>query len=330
MRGVSIGKAGRQTAKPAASCSRSVVLADDRAVAVRIHDIVKRYPGSVSPANDGISLEIRVGEVFGILGSNGAGKTTLVQQLLNRLPPTAGEIELFGNNVKGNPRRVRELVGYQAQDASPLPHLTLNRALDVTARLRGLPRRLAREEARRLIELWDLRAVAHKQMGTLSSGEHRLGCVALAMAADPPLVVLDEPTAALDPARRRRVWEVLSELSSRGTTVVLVTHDAVEAENVVERVALIRNGRVAAIGRPGPLKAVLGDRLRLDLTLDPGGSSLLPCGPRWHNEAPSRFFALLGPEEITGVLGEIDLSAVDGICLRSATLEDLYLHYSGG
>ena len=297
--------------------------------AFRVIDLVKRYPGRAKPATDGISLEINAGEIFGILGSNGAGKTTLVRQMLNLARPTAGAIELFGMDVRSDSRYVQRRVGYQAQQGAPLPHLTLEQALKATAQLRGLGRRDATAESQRMICLWNLEAVARRPMSRLSGGEQRLGHIALAMAGRPPVLVLDEPTAGLDPGYRHRTWEILLGLGKTETvTIVLVTHDAVEAEKIVDRVALIRGGEVAATGRPKDLKGTLDGKLRLELSFDPTASVNLPRGPEWHRKASGRHFTLLHPGEVPGVLGQIDLAELDSLKLYSTTLEDLYFRYA--
>ncbi|HEX3239512.1 MAG TPA: ABC transporter ATP-binding protein [Solirubrobacterales bacterium] len=301
----------------------------EAAPAFRVVDLVKRHPGQARPANNGMTFQVGAGEVFGIIGGNGAGKTTLIRQMLDLSPPDSGRVELFGQEVRSSPGLVQLHVGYQAQQGSPLPNLPLLQALTVTTRLRGLARRHAEAEAKRLVEVWDLGAFARKPMSQMSGGEQRLGHIALAMAGQPPVLVLDEPTAGLDPTYRRRTWEVLSGLcAAEGTTVVLVTHDAVEAEKIVQRVAVIREGAVAAVGRPGQLLRTLGERLRLEVSFDPTVPPPLPSGLEWHTRAADRFVTLLKPEEVTGALTQIDLTAVDGVRLYSATLEDLYFRYA--
>jgi ABC-type multidrug transport system ATPase subunit len=306
-----------------------MVTRPDGLPAFRVVDLVKRYPGRTKPATDGISLEINAGEVFGVLGGNGAGKTTLVRQMLNLALPSSGAIELFGKDVRSDSRYVQRRVGYQAQQGTPLPHLTLEQALKATGQLRGLGRRGAAAESKRLIDLWNLDAVARRPMSRLSGGEQRLGHIALAMAGRPPVMVLDEPTSGLDPGYRHRAWEILLELGrSEAVTVVLVTHDAVEAEKIVDRVALIREGKVAATGRPKDLKGTLDGKLRLELSFDPTASVRLPRGPEWHQKASGRHFTLLHPGDVPTVLAQIDLAELDSLKLYSTTLEDLYFRYA--
>lgn len=292
-------------------------------------DLVKQYPGKAQPAIDGMTLEIAPGEIFGILGGNGAGKTTLVHQMLNLARPTSGRVELFGRDVRTDRRYVQRQVGYQAQQGEPLMNLSVDQALRVTTRLRGFSRGDAEAETKRLIELWELRGFSRRPMVRLSGGQQRICHIALAMTGRPPVLVLDEPTAGLDPEYRRRTWEILSEANaSEGVTVVLITHDAVEAERIVERVALIKEGRIAAVGRTGELRQVVGGKLRLEVSFAPTVTAVLPRGPEWRRSGPSRFAALLEPAMASEVLLQMDLAELESVRLHSTTLEDLYFHYA--
>jgi ABC-2 type transport system ATP-binding protein len=299
-------------------------------IAYAVSDLVKRYPGQTRAANDGINLEIRAGEIFGILGDNGAGKTTLVAQMVNVLKPTAGRIELFGQPVGESAWHVASNVGYMPQHGAALGNLTVGEALYVSAHLRGLSRADARAERRRLLDLWQLAHLERRAIRGLSGGEQRLTQVAIAMAGRLPVLVLDEPTANLDPQRRRLVWEVLSrENLEEGTTVIFITHDALEAEKVIQRVAIMREGRIVAVGRPARLKRVLGSRLRLELLFDPELRPPLPAHVRGHEQAPGRWSVLVERQDVGPLLSSLDLDAFDDLRLYSATLEDLFLHYAG-
>lgn len=295
--------------------------------AFQVTDLVKRYPRKARPAIDGVTVRIDPGEVFGILGGNGAGKTTLVRQMLNLSRPTSGRVELFGRDIRADPRCVQRQVGYQAQQGEPLMNLTAERALKVTARLRGLSRREAGAEAERLIDLWGLREICRRPLGRLSGGQQRICHIALAMVGRPPVLVLDEPTAGLDPEYRRRTWTVLSEANaSEDVTVVLITHDAVEAERIVERVALIKDGQVAAVGRTGELLRRVGGKLRLEVSC--ASTGFLPQGPQWRRNGQGRIAALLEPVEAGEVLSKMNLADLESVRLHSTTLEDLYFYYA--
>lgn len=295
-----------------------------------IQHLVKRYPGQNTPANDGISLQIRQGEIFGLLSDNGAGKSTLVRQMVNLLCSTAGTILLWGQPVQEGTIQVPLTVGYMPQGNDAMNNLTIGEALYFTAHLRGLSRFTARQERDRLLETWQIQALRNHYSSRLSGGQKRLLRLAVAMAGAPPVLVLDEPTNDLDPQRRKLVWDVLREENRRrGTTIIFITHDAIEAEKIIQRVGIMRAGRLVAIGRPGELKAQVDQTLRLELCFAPDAPPVLPPGLAPPiTLASDRWLFYLDRTQATHVLNAFDLTSVLDFKLHSATLEDLYLHYA--
>jgi len=295
----------------------------------RVQDLVKVYPGQREAANDHIGLEVGEGEVLGILGDNGAGKTTLVRQMVNLLRSTSGRIELYGEPVGRDPLRVPRLVGYMPQESRALNNLTVGEALYFTAHLRGLSRRDAQAERERLLELWEIGPLRDQISNRLSGGQGRLLRLAVATAGAPPVLVLDEPTNDLDPQRRRLVWNVLCRINQeRGSTILFITHDAIEAEKVVQRVAIMRRGQMAAVGRPSELKRLVDRKLRLELFFPPDAPPPLPPHLAPRQLQPGRWLVLLDRDEALRVLADLDQDHLDDWRLYSATLEDLYLHYA--
>lgn len=309
-----------------------------------VRDLVKIYPGQTEPANKGITLQIHEGEIFGLLGDNGAGKTTLVRQMVNLLRCTSGSITLLGEPVARDPLHVPTIVGYMPQETNSLNTLTVGEALYFTAHLRGLSRAQACQERDTLLELWQIEALRDRDNSRLSGGQRRLLRLAVAMAGSLPVLILDEPTNDLDPLRRRLVWEVLRRVNhERGTTIIFITHDAIEAEKVIERVGIMRDGELVAVGRPSDLKRAIDRKLRLELFVAPDASlshsdardasssdalpSLPPELPR-HQIQPGRWLVLLEWKEATAVLNALDMERVEDFRLYSATLEDLYVHYA--
>lgn len=293
-----------------------------------VTDLYKVYPGASAPANRGISLQIRQGEIFGLLGENGAGKTTLVRQMANLLRSTSGTIRLFGRSVSENPLYVASHVGYMPQEAHALNVLTVGEALYYTAHLRGLGRRDALRERDKLLALWQIGDLRDRYCQRLSGGQRRLLRLAVSMAASLPVLILDEPTNDLDPLRRRLVWDVLRQANREsGTTIIFVTHDAVEAEKVIERVGILRDGELVAVGRPSGLKQDIDRKLRLEVLSAPDQAPPLPAGVHASEVQPGRWVALLERKAAMGVLSALDLSQIDDFRLYSATLEDLYIHY---
>lgn len=277
-------------------------------IVFELRDVVMVYPGQNERANDGISIDIRRGEIFGILGDNGAGKTTLVRQMVNLLQPTSGSIRLFGRHVADDPLGVTTRVGFMPQDGAVLDSLTVAELLFVTAHLRGASRDGARRERDRLIERWDLTAVRRRPCRHISGGQLRLVQLALATATAPPVVILDEPTANLDPKRRQLVWKNLRQLNhERGTTVIFITHDAVEAEKIIERVAILRAGRVVAIGEPASLKRRVDRQVRLEISTGAEGPPALGSGFRFRRLPTGRWLVLVRKDLLSEELQRLDL-----------------------
>jgi ABC-2 type transport system ATP-binding protein len=289
--------------------------------------VTKAYRGHSPPANDHVTLSISRGEVFGILGDNGAGKTTLVQQMAGLVAPTDGEIRFLGDNVAAAERQLTTKVGYMPQTAFALNSLTASEAIFFTARFRGLSRRTARDEVGRLLSAWGIESLRHRIAKQMSGGQRRLLQLAVTMTASPPVLILDEPTNNLDPVNRRRVWQLLSEANRAGATIIFVTHDAIEAEKIVHRVAIMQRGTILAIGRPADLKRDLSNQFRLELTGIRERPAALPAWVQCSEVEPGRWVAVLGRSDVGDILSSLDANQFDDIRLGSATLEDLYLHY---
>ena len=294
-----------------------------------IQNLSKTYPGQPHPANDEISLQIQQGEIFGLLGDNGAGKSTLVKQMVNLLRPSSGTIQLLERPLTHTPMHVPLQVGYMPQDSAALNNLTFGEALYFTAHLRGLSRQAARQERDRLLTLWQTEELRDRYSSRLSGGQRRLLRLAVAMAGQPPILILDEPTNDLDPQRRKLVWDVLREENQqRGTTIIFITHDAIEAEKVIQRVGIMRAGKLVANGRPSELKQAVDQKLRLELFFTPGQEPDVPAHLPKHVVQAGHWLFLLDWAEGTDVLNQLNLNQIDDFRLYTATLEDLYLHYA--
>lgn len=294
-----------------------------------IRELVKTYPGQSQPVNDRITLEIEQGEIFGILGDNGAGKSTLVKQMVNLLPSSSGSIRFWGKEVRTIPEIVQVNVGYMPQESGAVNSLTVAEALYFTAHLRGMSRKEAQQERNRLLHQWQMEAWCDRVSSQLSGGQRRLLRLAIAMAGSPPVLILDEPTNDLDPQRRRLVWDNLRQLNGeRGTTIILVTHDAIEAEKAIQRVGILRAGRLVALGRPSDLKRQVDRMLRLELFFASDYCPELPDDLVCERLEPGRWRLLLGRDRVDSTLNALDLERIDDFRLYSATLEDLYLHYA--
>jgi ABC-2 type transport system ATP-binding protein len=303
--------------------------------AVRVRGLVKSYGGL--RANDGVELGVGVGELFGLLGPNGAGKSTLVRQLTGLLRPDAGEIEVLGHDLVRHPERAARLIGYLGQESTALDELTVALAAETTGRLRGLSAREARRERDAVVEELGLGEIAGRPLKRLSGGQRRLACFAATLVGERPLLVLDEPTTGMDPVARRAVWAAVDRRrTERGTTVLLVTHNVLEAETVLDRVAVVDGGRVIACDTPAGLKALVGDEVRLDLVWRDEPPLAVPeiaelsgaaevSGRRWTLRLPQ----CRAREVVGSVTGGPAFAALDDFTLATPSLEDVYLALGG-
>ena len=220
-----------------------------------LRNLVKVYPGPVT-ALQGIDLDVPEG-MFGLLGPNGAGKSTLMRILAGLLEPTSGDVSLDGEDIVKHPEKVRARLGYLPQDFGFYPHLTGRAMLEHLLKLKGVQapggtKRLAGE----LLERVNLAFAADRKVKGYSGGmRQRLG-IAQAIAGDPRLIIVDEPTAGLDPEERLRFYHLLAELAE-GRIVLLSTHIVEDVSVLCRRFALIRGGRLVALTTPTEARAVL-------------------------------------------------------------------------
>ncbi len=235
-----------------------------------VNDLVKRYRNGTL-ANDGLTLEVREGEVYGLLGPNGAGKTTLVSQALGLKKPTSGTITLDGVDIVANPGFARRAIGFLPQTQTTLDDIHVDEFIFHIALLRGLSRSESHERTEAIIAELQLEEFRHTGLRATSGGVRRLAGYAAAAVAPVRLLVLDEPTNDIDPIRRQLLWRSIDRQRAEGTTVLLVTHNLVEAERFIDRLAIIDHGRIIREGTPASLRALVTERLRLEVTVANGG-----------------------------------------------------------
>jgi ABC-2 type transport system ATP-binding protein len=214
-------------------------------------NLIKRYGDLV--AVDGLSFAVPRGECFGLLGPNGAGKTTTIEILEGLLEPDAGDVQILGLTWRGHERELRQRIGVQLQETQLAEKLTVEETLRLFRSFYHRGRTIG--ELLRLVELDTKR---RSWVGKLSGGQKQRLAVACALAGDPDLLFLDEPTTGLDPQSRRQLWQLLAEFRTQGGTILLTTHYMDEAETLCDRVAIVDHGRVIAQGSPRELIATLG------------------------------------------------------------------------
>jgi ABC-type multidrug transport system ATPase subunit len=302
-----------------------------------VRELRKIYRSPPVVANDGISFSVTAGTAFGLLGPNGAGKTTLVKQLVGLLRPTSGQILLFGESIERSRQRIGRHVAYLPQAALGLGDMKVREAIQWTGMLRGLGRRAAEVDAAELMDVLELGSLADRQLRKLSGGERRLAQIAMTLAGRLSVLILDEPTRDIDPTLRARIWELIARRSAAGAAVILVTHDVAEAENALDQVAILDEGRVVAAGRPAELKGRLAHRSRLEVTVAEGGpasvtavANLIGVGAQLDGR---RISAWVPADEAVLLLDKVVTfagpSALEDVRLVSPNLEDVYLDVCG-
>jgi ABC-2 type transport system ATP-binding protein len=279
------------------------------AAAISVTDLHKSY-GDFQ-ALRGISFEIREGEVFGLLGPNGAGKTTTVEILEGYRRRDAGSIEVLGFDPQHFELGFRERIGVVLQQSQLLPNLTVAETHRIYAGYYERPR-----DIDEVIQLVGLAEKRDARVRTLSGGQKRRLDLGLALVGDPDLIFLDEPTTGFDPAARRIAWDMIRSLRSLGKTVLLTTHYLDEAQELCDRVAVLREGLIVRIGTPAELR---GTSLETEIRYRRDGEEVV-----------------LRTVEPTRVLQELTAEALaagrelEGLEVRRPTLEDVYLELVAG
>ena len=243
----------------------SVSQATAPAAAVTVSELVKQYPKSGVNAVDGISFAVAPGEVFGLLGPNGAGKTTTVGMLTTRVRPTSGAATVGGVDVAADPVQARARLAVVPQRSNLDRSISIRRNLTFHAAYHGVPASEADARADRLLEQFGLRERGGVKPDLFSGGQAQRVMIARALMHEPQVLFLDEPTTGLDPAARLFVWDRLRELRDHGVTLILTTHDMVEAATLADRVGIMDHGKLLALDTPDELIRSLPGSSTLEL-----------------------------------------------------------------
>jgi ABC-2 type transport system ATP-binding protein len=272
--------------------------------AIEVTDLRKDY-GAVEAVR-GLSFEVERGEVFGLLGPNGAGKTTTVEILEGYRRRSAGDVRVLGHDPATRDRDLQQRVGIVLQSCGFYPRVTVKEAVEHFAKAYDTPR-----DADETIALVGLAEKADARTKDLSGGQRRRLDLALALVGDPELVFLDEPTTGFDPAARRTAWGVVRALKELGKTVLLTTHYLEEAQELADRVAIVKEGRIVAEGAPDQLGP---GRSRYRVSYISGGSRV-----EHQTDDPTELLHRLTRDAIAR--GE----RLDGLEVTRPTLEEVYL-----
>jgi ABC-2 type transport system ATP-binding protein len=299
--------------------------------AIEIRGLEKTY-ASGKVALHGIDLSIPRGTIFGLLGPNGAGKSTTINILAGLVNKTGGTASIWGFDIDEHPRNAKRSIGIVPQELVFDAFFTPYETLEITAGLFGVPK--AQRRTMELLRAVRLEDKAHAYARTLSGGMKRRLLVAKALVHNPPVLVLDEPTAGVDIELRALLWDYVRELNAGGTTIVLTTHYLEEAENLCERIAIIDKGRVVANADTRSLVASAGDkklRVTVDSDLDrvPEGlpeRSVLEGGGRVLCITYDKRSSSAG--EVLACVSAAGLTIVD-VSTQEADLEDVFLSLTG-
>jgi len=308
------------------------------AALVTAQGLRKRYGSDGPEAVQGIDFEVREGEIFGLLGPNGAGKTTTIGTITTRVRPTAGSVTVAGHDVRRNPVGVKRALAVVPQlpnldrALTPLENLTFHAAYF------GMPRRERKQRALELLDAFGLGDVATRKVNFYSGGMAQRLMIARALMHEPRLLILDEPTTGLDPQSRLYLWEQMTALRERGVTLMLTTHDMVEADRLCDRIAIVDHGKIIALDTPRGLRRLLPAEAGLELTLEGGEDpserfralpwvqrvSATAASERWdvrlYGEPPDSGRDALAA---AGERGVIAFKRIEG------TLEDVFVHLTG-
>jgi len=219
--------------------------------AIVIKDLEKDF-GDVKAVN-GLTFDIKKGELFGLLGPNGAGKTTTISMLCGLITPTAGSAEIAGYDIRKDMPKIKEHIGVCPQEAAVFKFLTGRENIELFGNLHGLDKQVVRERTAELLNQADFAEAARRKTKGYSGGMMRQLNLLMALISDPEIVFLDEPTVGMDARARRRTWDYIGSLKEQGKTVILTTHYIEEAQALSDRVGIIDYGELIALGTPAEL-----------------------------------------------------------------------------
>ena len=222
---------------------------------IKTTQLVKQYKNLT--AVDKLSLEIRQGELFSLLGVNGAGKTTVIKMLSCLTKPTSGDAIVGGYSITNEPIQVKRLIGVSPQETAVAPNLSVKENLELICGIHGFSKEKTKAKIQELSKQFSLESVLRRKAGKLSGGWQRRVSIAMALISEPKILFLDEPTLGLDVLARHDLWEMIRSLKGK-ITIILTTHYMEEAEALSDRIGIMKSGRLLAVGTVEELNAAAG------------------------------------------------------------------------
>ncbi len=304
---------------------------------IEVQDLARRYGELV--AVDHISFGVGRGEVFGFLGPNGAGKTTTVRMLTGYIPPTEGTALVNGYDVVAEPTKARQHTGVVPEEANVYVDLTVWQNVMLMAELHGVPRSGRTQRGRELLDLFGLGDRVKQKGRALSKGLRQRLMLCMALVSDPTVLFLDEPTTGLDVASARLIRELIVEMNrERGTTVFLTTHNIGEADQLCHRVAIIDEGRIAAIDTPEALRGAVESRRSVEVIFSGaplGASDLRGLSDEAEVTEINGGFRVYGRDPGPAAQEIVSMANAKGAQIRAIrtlepSLEDVFLHITRG
>jgi ABC-2 type transport system ATP-binding protein len=286
---------------------------------------------------DDVNFVVKKGTVLALLGPNGAGKTTTIRILSTLLLPDSGQALINGFDVVKEAYKVRSLIGLTGQYAALDEHLTGKENLHMIGRLYRLSYLDINRRSQELLELFDLVEASGRTVKTYSGGMHRRLDLAVSLIASPPIIFLDEPTTGLDPRSRLIMWDIIEQLVSTGTTILLTTQDMDEADHLADRIVVINGGKIIAEGTSDELKQRVGSE-RLEITVAKESNfekaKKVVEEDSLHSDSKMRTLSLVtkgGMHQLKQVLSRLDEAGIDveNVSFRSPTLDEVFLTLTG-
>jgi ABC-2 type transport system ATP-binding protein len=307
---------------------------------IHVENLVKRYEPDGPNAVDDLSFEVEAGEIFSLLGPNGAGKTTTLSVISTLLAPTSGRVTVDGHDTEADPMAVRRTLGVVPQELALYDDLTARENLKFWGEMRGLHGSPLMKDIDQMLQLTELETRADDRVSTYSGGMKRRLNLAVGLLGQPRLVMLDEPTVAIDPQSRRYILDWVKKMNDQGMTVLYTTHYMEEAQELSDRIGIMDQGKLIAIGTLDELTRIVGERETLVLNLVQEGKS---------QQLSQAVRSMDGVDEVTGTDGQVIINVAEAeavladivgtaskfgvsvrtIEIREPNLETVFLHLTG-